>query len=178
MPSPLDEVLAELNRVRGLGFSGYRRSMLYRRLCARMARLRCDDPELYLQILRTDPAECDRLIDNIELTARIRVALRIKRAEDELRNVTSHLEELVAQRTRQLQTSRSFLQTVIDAIPEVTMVIDREYRIVLANRAAKAAIGGSIICSTMCSSCRGSDASSIRRWKCPWTNCRAAHGVN
>ncbi len=67
MPSPFDDVLAELNRARGLDFSGYRQSMLHRRLRARMAQLRCGDPELYLQILRSDPAECDRLIDTIAI---------------------------------------------------------------------------------------------------------------
>ncbi len=35
------------------------------------------------------------------------------------------------------QDAPRFLRTVIDAIPQVTMVIDREYRIVLANHAAR-----------------------------------------
>ena len=35
-----------------------------------------------------------------------------------------------------------FLRTVIDAISEVTMVIDRDYRVVLANRAARELAGG------------------------------------
>ncbi|HYW80518.1 MAG TPA: response regulator [Thermoguttaceae bacterium] len=83
-----------------------------------------------------------RPIDNVELTAKIRVALRIKRAEDELRNVNMHLEELVAQRTKELKASRSFLQTVIDAMPEVTMVIDRDFRVLMVNRAAVEAAGG------------------------------------
>ena len=38
--------------------------------------------------------------------------------------------------------SRGFLQAVIDAIPEVTMVIDRRYRVVLTNRAAREMAGG------------------------------------
>jgi signal transduction histidine kinase len=54
-----------------------------------------------------------RPVDNIELVARIRVALRIKRGEDELRRAEAevrrmnlHLEELVAQRTRELQEAK------------------------------------------------------------------------
>ena len=42
----------------------------------------------------------------------------------------------------QPQDSPRFLQTVIDAIPEVMMVIDRDYRIVLANSAARELAGG------------------------------------
>ena len=83
-----------------------------------------------------------RPIDNVELTAKIRVILRIKRAEDELRNINAHLEELVVERTRALAASQDFLQTVIDATPEVTMVIDRDFRVVMANRAAMAAARG------------------------------------
>lgn len=36
-----------------------------------------------------------------------------------------------------LRESRAYLQTLIDGIPDVTMVIDREHRIVMANRAAR-----------------------------------------
>ncbi len=46
------------------------------------------------------------------------------------------------QTEEQLRSSRAFLQTVIDAVPEVTMVVDRQYRVVLANRAACEAAGG------------------------------------
>ena len=41
-----------------------------------------------------------------------------------------------------LQESRSFLQTVIDAIPDAMKVIDLDYRIALANRAAQDLAGG------------------------------------
>lgn len=44
-----------------------------------------------------------RPIDNLELIGRIRVMLRIKRAEDELRTMNAHLEELVALRTEKLR---------------------------------------------------------------------------
>jgi len=61
----LEAVLEELRRVRGLDLSDYRRSTLERRLAARMARLRLKDPGEYLQRLRSDPSECDQLIETI-----------------------------------------------------------------------------------------------------------------
>ena len=63
--SILPPVLAELQRARGLDLSGYRRSILERRLAARMGRLRLKDPGEYLNRLRSDPRECDRLIETI-----------------------------------------------------------------------------------------------------------------
>jgi signal transduction histidine kinase/CheY-like chemotaxis protein len=41
-----------------------------------------------------------------------------------------------------LRRSKRFLQTVIDAIPDALMVVDRDYRIVLANRAVRRMTGG------------------------------------
>ena len=41
-----------------------------------------------------------------------------------------------------IQRSRAFLQTVIDAIPDVLVVIGADYRIALANRAAREMTGG------------------------------------
>jgi signal transduction histidine kinase len=49
-------------------------------------------------------------IDNIELMAKLRVMLRIKQAEDELRDMNARLEELVEQRTHELQESEAKLQ--------------------------------------------------------------------
>jgi chemotaxis protein methyltransferase CheR len=61
----LEAVVKELRRVRGLDLNDYRRSTLERRLVARMANLRLKDPGEYLQRLRSDPSECDRLIEAI-----------------------------------------------------------------------------------------------------------------
>ncbi len=63
----LEAVLEELRRVRGLDLSDYRRATLERRLAARMANLRLKDPGEYLQRLRSDPSECDRLIETIDI---------------------------------------------------------------------------------------------------------------
>ena len=43
---------------------------------------------------------------------------------------------------RALRESRGFLQTVIDGIPEPLLVIDRDYRVVLANRTTRELAGG------------------------------------
>lgn len=55
------------------------------------------------------------------------------------------LEESEAEHQRAeeaLRQSRNFLRSIIEAIPEVTMVVDRECRVVLANRAARSRVGG------------------------------------
>lgn len=41
-----------------------------------------------------------------------------------------------------LRESQAFLQTVIDAMPDMMMVVDRDFRVVQANKAAQAALGG------------------------------------
>ena len=63
----LQSVLEELRRARGLDLSAHRLSSLKRRLSARMARLRLNDPGEYLQRLQSDPSECDRLIEAIDI---------------------------------------------------------------------------------------------------------------
>ena len=50
-----------------------------------------------------------------------------------------------------IRQSQTFLQTVIDAIPETMLVIGRDYRILLANRAARETAGG--IDPTACLTC-------------------------
>lgn len=54
-----------------------------------------------------------------------------------LKESAKHLESMVEQRTEQLRKSRDYLQTVIDGLAEPTIVINRDYRIVLANRRAR-----------------------------------------
>ena len=50
-----------------------------------------------------------------------------------------------------IRQSRAFLQTVIDAIPDTMLVIGRDYRISLANRAAREMAGG--VDPTVCLTC-------------------------
>jgi chemotaxis protein methyltransferase CheR len=63
----LEAILAELRRARGLDLTGYRRATLERRLANRMTQVRLNDPLEYLQRLQSDPEECDRLIETIEI---------------------------------------------------------------------------------------------------------------
>lgn len=63
MESLLDSAMAELFRTRRIDLSGYRRSTLLRRLAHRLRRLGGPDPMQYLEKLKLDPEECDRLID-------------------------------------------------------------------------------------------------------------------
>ena len=67
MASCLDQILTELQRARGIDLSGYRRSSLERRCAARMEQLQCGESVEYLQRLRSDPSECDHLIDAIAI---------------------------------------------------------------------------------------------------------------
>jgi signal transduction histidine kinase len=54
----------------------------------------------------------NRPINNLELIARIRVLLRVKRSEDALRQVNAELERRVAAKTKDLQTSVERLETL------------------------------------------------------------------
>jgi chemotaxis protein methyltransferase CheR len=63
----LEAVVGELRRSRGLDLGDYRRATLERRLATRMAKIRLNDPGDYLERLRSDPKECDRLIETIEI---------------------------------------------------------------------------------------------------------------
>jgi PAS domain S-box-containing protein len=50
-----------------------------------------------------------------------------------------------------LRQSRTFLQTVVDAIPDTMLVVGRDYRVLLANCAAREMVGG--IDPTVCLTC-------------------------
>ena len=61
----LEAVLEELRQARGLDLGDYRRATLERRLAVRMGNLGLKDFEQYLQRLRPDPLECNRLIETV-----------------------------------------------------------------------------------------------------------------
>jgi len=75
-------------------------------------------------------------IDNAELVARINVMLRVKRAEDELRRMNEHLDELVTERTRKLRESRAELYAIYHNAPLVMILVDRERRVQKVNYVA------------------------------------------
>lgn len=85
-----------------------------------------------------------RPIDNMELAARIRVILRIRRAEDELRDMNANLQQLVQDRTRELRESeeryRLLFATMVDGFALHEIVSDErgvpcDYRILEVNSA-------------------------------------------
>ncbi|MCX7678080.1 MAG: response regulator [Spirochaetes bacterium] len=87
-------------------------------------------------------------IDELELVAQINVMLRIKRAEDLLRNEKLVLEDLVFERTKSLAESearlkkeRDFLKNLEDASPAYFVAISPEETIITMNRSFLEAIG-------------------------------------
>jgi len=61
----IDRIIEELKRLKKIDFSGYRRAMLSRRIEARMAKLQISGYERYLERLKSDLSEGERLIDEI-----------------------------------------------------------------------------------------------------------------
>ncbi|MCX8085885.1 MAG: diguanylate cyclase [Rhodocyclaceae bacterium] len=55
--------------------------------------------------------------------------------------LTHHLNALVAEKTAEIARQQEFLQSVLDGAPDPLMVIGRDYRLLSANRAARAAAG-------------------------------------
>ncbi len=105
-----------------------------------------------------------RPIDNFELVAKIRVMLRIKRAEDELRAVNAHLEELVAERTRALQEKARLNQILLDSMPCMALLLRPQTREIVASNEMAVKVGA--IPGKRCFATWGQ-----RDDPCPW--CRA-----
>ncbi len=74
------------------------------------------------------PDEVDRLVSELEVDQ-----IELEDQNQELREAHEQLQL----QEEDLRQSRAFLQTVIDAMPDAMLVIGRDYRIVLANRAAR-----------------------------------------
>jgi PAS domain S-box-containing protein len=83
-----------------------------------------------------------RPIDNMELAARIRVILRIRKAEDELRDMNANLQRLVEDRARELRESeeryRMLFATMLDGLALHEILCDEngaasDYRFIEVN---------------------------------------------
>ncbi len=73
-------------------------------------------------------------IDAGELTAQINAMLRIKKAEDRLREEKELLDEAVHKRTRELHESEESLALVIENIPFAVFIHDLDGKLVLVNK--------------------------------------------
>jgi PAS domain S-box-containing protein len=74
-----------------------------------------------------------RPIDNAELVARIKVMLRIKRAENELREINKNLARIVEEKTGQLTESESRWRSLTENSPDHIMTLDRDANILFVN---------------------------------------------
>lgn len=74
-------------------------------------------------------------IDAIELSAQVNVLLRIKEAEDKLRKEKDLLEELVLERTKNLQESEEKYQSIFDGAKDGIIFISKGVNVLAVNRA-------------------------------------------
>ncbi len=80
-------------------------------------------------------------IDNIELVAKIKVMLRIKRTEDRLREINKNLENIVETKTAALVESEEKHRTLFETMVEGVVYQDADGGIVSANPAAERLLG-------------------------------------
>jgi PAS domain S-box-containing protein len=80
-------------------------------------------------------------IENIELTAKINVMLRIKSAEDDLRETNLHLEDLVDERTRALRESEDRLSSFMNSASDSFYLLDSDLNFVEINERGLEIIG-------------------------------------
>ncbi len=85
-----------------------------------------------------------RPIDNHELMARVRVLLRVRRAEGKLREMNSRLSEMVAQKTRALrealdlaEAEREKIDTILRSVSDGLLVTDTFDQVLMMNCAAE-----------------------------------------
>ena len=110
-----------------------------------------DDLPAFLEHLRRCVEEHCEMTSELRLVAEggrsITVQLRsipVKGAEEDVTFYKTAITDITARKEVEeaIRQSGTFLQTVIDAIPDVMLVIGADYRIVLANRAAREMAGG------------------------------------
>jgi PAS domain S-box-containing protein len=80
-------------------------------------------------------------IDPVELVSQVKVALRIKAAEDSLRQQRDSLERLVEERTASLRDSQERLRVITEASPDADFVYDADGRFIEVNPVAEERYG-------------------------------------
>jgi two-component sensor histidine kinase/DNA-binding response OmpR family regulator len=75
-------------------------------------------------------------INEAELVAQVRCMLRIKRSEDALRQERDNLEQRVREQVREIRESERRNRLLLDAIPHIALLCNREKIIVAMNRTA------------------------------------------
>ena len=85
-----------------------------------------------------------RPLDTTELSAKIKMMLRVKRAEDELRVMKNRLEEAMASRTQELSDSLRMSLDIVLAVPSGILIYEHEPPDRLILKAANPAVGQQI----------------------------------
>lgn len=81
-------------------------------------------------------------IDEVELVSQVKVALRIKKAEDTLRKQMDSLEKVVQERTAVLRRTNEFLTSIFENIPNMIFIKSAgDLRFVGVNRAGEDLLG-------------------------------------
>lgn len=70
-----------------------------------------------------------------------RLQLRLEKQNAQLENYRNHLEDLVAERTAEVNESRQRLSAVLKSVPDCLLVLDLEGRLVLVNRSTERLFG-------------------------------------
>lgn len=86
----------------------------------------------------------EKPVETAELTAQVRAMSRIKRAEDALRSERATLEKTLAERSGALLESERKLRSLIDAITEAVLLIDRDGVVLVANETFAARVDRSV----------------------------------
>ncbi|MEM2942356.1 MAG: PAS domain S-box protein [Candidatus Bathyarchaeia archaeon] len=84
--------------------------------------------ERYSRPHRMDGETVGRVISVRDITEQ-------KRLEEELRSYTGRLERLVEQRTRELESSKQFLEATMESTPDPIYIKDRDFKYLFANKA-------------------------------------------
>ncbi len=125
------EVLTEVNRLRGFGREMDEAAKAY------FSELAAQSEMAFARALKTV-----LILSGLTACAFLIIALRISKAVKAQLTTIEANNRALNERGEALERSRDFLQSVMDGIPHPMMVIDCEYRVLLANLATREMAGG------------------------------------